>query len=180
LQQTAASCPVYGRAVIPNLATKAATVPTMTTPERKLAPNFSAPASTGKTVSLADYRGRYLVLYFYPASFTYGCTRETIRFRDASSELAGLGADIVGVSPDPLETQCRFAEHYQAQFPILADPDSAIARSYGVMFPILPRVKRVTFVIDPEGYIAARFHHELAFEKHVDDALAFLKSVSRG
>ena len=55
------------------------------------------------------------------------------------------------VSPDPIETQCRFAEHYQAKFPILADPEGAIARAYGVKFAILPRVKRVTFVIDPEA-----------------------------
>jgi peroxiredoxin Q/BCP len=151
----------------------------MTAPKRK-APSFSAPSSTGKSVSLEDYRGRYLVLYFYPGSFTYGCTRETVRFRDATEELRALNADIVGVSPDELETQCRFADHYQAQFPILADLDSSIAREYGVMFPILPRVKRVTFVIDPEGYIVARFHHELQFERHVDDVLAYLRSVPGG
>jgi peroxiredoxin Q/BCP len=120
-----------------------------------------------------------LVLYFYPASFTYGCTRETIRFRDATEELKELGADIVGVSSDALEVQCRFADHYQAKFPLLADTDGAVAREFGVMFPILPRVRRVTFIIDPEGYIVARFHHELRFEKHVDDAIEFLKSVRR-
>jgi peroxiredoxin Q/BCP len=148
----------------------------MTAPKRK-APSFSAASSTGKNVSLDDYRGRYLVLYFFPASFTYGCTRETIRFRDATEELRALNADIVGVSTDELETQCKFADHYQAKFPILADVDKSIAREYGVMFPILPRVKRVTFVIDREGYIVARFHHELQFERHVDDAIAYLKSV---
>jgi peroxiredoxin Q/BCP len=149
------------------------------TPPKKLAPGFSAPSSLGRDVSLADYRGRYLVLYFYPGSFTYGCTRETVRFRDATDELNALNADIVGVSPDPLETQCKFAEHYQAKFAILADPESTIAREYGVVFPILPRIKRVTFIIDPEGYIVGRFHHELAFERHVDDALAFLRAVQK-
>jgi thioredoxin-dependent peroxiredoxin len=149
----------------------------MTSPLRKPAPNFAAPASNGQTVSLADYRGRYLVLYFYPESFTYGCTRETVRFRDAAPELQALGADVVGISPDPLEMQCRFAEHYQAKFPIIADADGSIAQAFGVKFPILPRVKRVTFIIDPEGMIVARFHHELLFEKHVDDALGFMKSA---
>jgi peroxiredoxin Q/BCP len=152
----------------------------MTTSARIRAPDFSAPASTGGTVRLADYLGRYLVLYFYPGSFTYGCTRETIRFRDASRELAALGADIVGISPDALDVQCKFADHYQARFPIAADPELEIARSFQVLFPLLSRVKRMTFVIDPEGYIAARFHHELMFEKHVDDAIAFMKSVQRG
>jgi peroxiredoxin Q/BCP len=130
-------------------------------------------------VRLEDYHGRHLVLYFYPASFTYGCTRETIRFRDATAELQELGADIAGVSPDALDVQCRFADHYQATFPLLADPDGAIAREYGVMFPVLPRVRRVTFIIDPGGYVAARFDHELRFEKHVEDAIDYLKSVRR-
>jgi thioredoxin-dependent peroxiredoxin len=152
----------------------------MTTSQRKKAPPFSAASSLGTTVSLDDYRGRYLVLYFYPASFTYGCTRETIKFRDATAEFAALGADIVGVSPDAVEVQCKFGEHYQAKFPILSDPDSKIAQAYEVVFPLLTWLRRVTVVIDPEGYIRARFRHELLVEKHIDDALQYLKSVRAG
>lgn len=147
------------------------------TTRRTKAPAFSAPANTGKTVQLEDYRGRHLVLYFYPASFTYGCTRETVRFRDATAELAALGADIVGVSPDALDVQCKFASHYVTTFPMLADTDRTIARAYEALYPLISHVKRVTFVIDPESYIVARFHHELMFEKHVDDALEFMRSV---
>jgi thioredoxin-dependent peroxiredoxin len=141
------------------------------------APAFSGPASDGTTLNLGDFRGRHLVLFFYPASFTYGCTRETVRFRDAASELAALGAAIVGVSPDPIETQCQFASHYQTPFPILADPDYRIARDYKALFPVVHRVQRATFIIDPEGYVVARFHHELRFERHADDALAFMRSM---
>jgi peroxiredoxin Q/BCP len=144
---------------------------------RMKAPSFSAPASTGRTVTLEDYRGRYLALYFYPASFTYGCTRETVRFRDAAAEFAELGAGIAGVSPDALETQCKFATHYQAEFPILADPERVIASAYGALVPFISHVKRLTFVIDPEGFVAARFHHELRFEQHIADALKYLKKV---
>jgi thioredoxin-dependent peroxiredoxin len=144
---------------------------------RVKAPAFSAPASDGTTQSLDDYLGRYLILYFYPASFTYGCTRETVRFRDAATELGLLGAGIVGVSPDPIETQCQFAKHYQTPFPILADPDLRIATDYKALFPIVQKVQRTTFIIDPEGYIVEQFHHELRFEKHVDDALAFMRRV---
>ena len=146
---------------------------------RTAAPAFSAPSSTGKTLSLSDYvgKGRYLVLYFYPAAFTFGCTRETVCFRDAQAQLDALGADLLGISPDPVQTQAEFASHYQLRFPILADPDRAIARAYGALFPIVSRVQRLTFVIDPEGYIAARIHHELRFERHVADALAFIKKV---
>jgi peroxiredoxin Q/BCP len=143
---------------------------------RRSAPLFTADASPGGRVSLAEYRGKYVVLYFYPKSFTLFCTRETMAFRDAAGELRGLGAEVIGVSPDPLETQCRFAEHYQTSFPIVSDPDSAIARDYGVVFAVLPRIKRVTFIIDAEGRIAARFQHELLWHRHIDDALAFLRA----
>lgn len=144
--------------------------------QRKEAPEFEAEASPGGRIRLSDYRGKHVVLYFYPKSFTLFCTKETIRFRDAASELRQLGAEVIGVSPDPLETQCRFAEHYQTSFPIVADPDSTIAREYGVAFTLLPRVKRVSFVIDPRGKIAARFHHEVLWYKHIDDALDFLRA----
>ena len=143
---------------------------------RKKAPSFTADASPGGALNIESFRGKYLVLYFYPRSFTLFCTRETIAFRDAASELRALGAEVVGISPDPLDTQCKFAEHYQTSFPIVSDPESQIAREYGVVFPVLPRIKRVTFIIDPDGYIAARFHHEVMWHKHIDDALAFLRA----
>jgi peroxiredoxin Q/BCP len=149
----------------------------MTVPEqRRRAPEFVAEASPGGRISLADYRGKYLVLYFYPKSFTLFCTKETIRFRDAAAELRTLGAEVVGISPDPLDVQCKFAEHYQTTFPIVSDPDGQIARDYGVMFTVLPRIKRVSFIIDPRGQIAARFHHEVLWYKHIDDALDFLRA----
>ncbi|MET0384525.1 MAG: peroxiredoxin [Polyangiales bacterium] len=143
------------------------------------APDFSAPSSRGDTISLSQYSGRHLVLYFYPKSFTYGCTRETVRFRDASAELRALGAEVIGVSPDTLDVQCRFASHYQAEFPILADPDRKIASAFRALYPFTSRVRRTTFIVDPEGFIVARFHHALRYEKHVDDAIAFLKRVRR-
>jgi peroxiredoxin Q/BCP len=144
--------------------------------QRRKAPEFTADASPGGRVSLADYRGKYLVMYFYPKSFTLVCTKETIRFRDAAAELRSLGAEVVGISPDPLDTQCKFAEHYQTSFPIVSDPAGAIAREYGVMFSVLPRIKRVSFIIDPDGNIAARFHHEVLWYKHIDNALDFLRA----
>ncbi len=151
----------------------------MTTVPRKPAPDFTAPSSQGRDISLRDYRGKYLVLYFYPRSFTLGCTRETIGFRDSSAALRALGAEILGVSPDPEAVQCKFAEHYQAGFAILSDPDTRIASAYGVMFKILPLVKRVTFVIDPEGFIVGRFHHELLIDKHISDVVALLRTLAK-
>lgn len=144
--------------------------------DKRLAPAFRAPSSLGREVSLEEYRGKHVVLYFYPRSFTPGCTIETIGFRDATEELRALGAEIVGVSADPLDTQCSFAGKYGATFPILSDLDRSIAKAYGVTYPFIDRGKRVTFVIDGEGYIVARFRHELLFKKHIEDAIAFMKS----
>ena len=72
--------------------------------------------------------------------------------------------------------QCKFAEHYQARFPIVADEGGKIARAYGVMRKLIKYVRRETFIVDPEGFVAARFHHELFVDKHVDDVIAFLKA----
>lgn len=143
---------------------------------RKKAPGFRAKSSLGREISLDEYLGKYVVLYFYPKSFTPGCTIETIGFRDATEELRALGAEIIGVSSDPLETQCRFAEHHGASFPIVSDEDLSIARAYDTLFPFIERNKRITFVIDPGGYLVARFHHELLFKKHITDAIAFLRA----
>ena len=148
----------------------------MTTTPRPAAPSFKAKASTGGERSLSDYHGKYLVIYFYPRAFTPGCTIETKGFRDAYDEIRALGAELIGISDDPIETQCRFAQEHGASFPILADDGGAIARAFEVVLPIIGRIQRVTFVIDPEGRIAARFHHELRFTKHISDVIEFLKA----
>src|SRR6187551_1128583 len=92
-------------------------------PARYRAPAFSAPATTGRTVSLDQFRGKYLVLYFYPKSFTAGCTHETILFRDHHKQLQELGAEVLGVSRDAHVRQCAFAERHEVQFPIIGDPE---------------------------------------------------------
>ena len=145
--------------------------------QRFKAPAFAAPASSGKTVQLADYRGKYLVLYFYPKSFTPGCTQETILFRDHYAELQGLGAEVLGVSRDTEEVQCRFAENYEVRFPIIADPKADICRAYAVDRRLWPVAKRVTFLIDPEGYVIGRFNHEFRIAVHLDDVLTALRTL---
>lgn len=145
------------------------------------APDLSATAHDGTPVNLAAFRGKWLVLYFYPRSFTAGCTVESKEFRDRGDEIRALGATIVGISIDELDTQCRFAEHHRLGFPLVADRDGRITRAFGVKRPLMETAKRVTFVIDPRGRIAARFHHELRFTKHVDDVTEFLRAhAARG
>jgi thioredoxin-dependent peroxiredoxin len=146
-------------------------------PARYQAPSFSAPATTGRTVSLGDFRGKYLVLYFYPKAFTPGCTHETILFRDHHTQLTELAAEVLGVSRDTHVVQCEFAKRYEVQFPIIGDPDGAICRSYAVDRRVWPVAKRVTFLIDPEGFVVGRFSHELRIAAHLNDVLDALRKI---
>lgn len=95
------------------------------------APPFSLHADDGTRVSLADFAGRKLVLYFYPAAFTPGCTTESCDFRDNHDALLAAGYDILGVSPDPVEKLARFRSEYGLPFRLLSDPDHSVAAAFG-------------------------------------------------
>jgi peroxiredoxin len=140
------------------------------------APDFSAQSHDGRTISLRDYRGRTLVLYFFPRAFTPGCTIETKSFRDRAAEIAALGAEIVGVSMDEPQTQREFAECHAVPFALIGDPGGDLCKAYGVVRRFFKAPKRVTYVVDPEGRIAARFEHELRFTRHVDEVLQLLRA----
>ena len=139
------------------------------------APDFSAETSDGRRVRLSELHGRPVVLYFFPAAFTPGCTAQAIRFRDNYADLQALGAEVVGISTDELEQQCRFAKAQSVQFPLVGDADRRISRDFGVLWPLIGRDKRVTFVLDEAGVVRARFHHEFQVSKHLDDVLGFLR-----
>lgn len=143
-----------------------------------LAPPIVATTHDGKPFRLDALRGQMVVIYFYPAAFTPVCTIETRKFRDRYEEIQQLGGTIVGISSDAQDTQCEFAQKESVQFPMVADRDRTIAGAYGVKWPILPRVQRVTFVIDRQGRVAARMHHELSAEKHVAGAVDVLKKLA--
>ncbi len=116
------------------------------------APDFEGDDSRGQRFRLSDLRGRKVVLYFFPKAFTAGCTAETREFAVLAPSLADRGAEIVGVSVDPAETQRRFAAACSAGFPIVGDPTRAIARSYGVL-SLIGWSKRVTFFLDEQGIV---------------------------
>lgn len=124
------------------------------------APHFSLQDGDGKTWNLNDLRGQKVILYFYPADDTPGCTKESCDFRDASSELTDAGYIILGVSPQGAASHKRFASKYSLNFPLLVDQDLAVTRAYGAFkelgkYKDVPiRVKRSTFVIDEDGRIA--------------------------
>jgi peroxiredoxin Q/BCP len=118
------------------------------------APDFELPGTGGRTYRLADYRGRRLILAFYPGDFTAVCTRQFCSYRDQGDRLDGLGAEVLGISPQSVESHERFTEEKRLNVPLLADEDKAVARAYGVLAG--PMVRRAIFVIDEEGRIGYR------------------------
>jgi len=144
-----------------------------------LAPEFSAQDQHGTAISLAGLleRGR-LVLYFYPKDFTPVCTAQACTFRDASSELGTLSANVVGVSGDPVDSHQRFAEKHGVPFSLIADPERRIIKPYRALLPIINHTLRVTYVIDTNRRILGAFHHEFSATKHLDDVKRALESAA--
>jgi len=118
------------------------------------APDFDLPGTGGRTYGLADYRGRKLVLAFYPGDFTAVCTRQFCSYRDQSEKLDDLGADVLGISPQSVDSHERFVEEKRLNVPLLADEDKGVARAYGVLAG--PMVRRAIFVIDEKGIVRYR------------------------
>jgi peroxiredoxin Q/BCP len=118
------------------------------------APDFALPGTGGKTYRLEDYRGRKLVLAFYPGDFTAVCTKQFCSYRDQGDKLDGLGADVLGISPQSVESHERFAQEKSLNVPLLADEDKEVARAYGVLAG--PMVRRAIFVIDEQGVVRHR------------------------
>jgi peroxiredoxin Q/BCP len=123
------------------------------------APEFSAATNGGGKVSLSDYKGKHVILYFYPKDDTPGCTKEACGFRDDFSEFQKRGAVVLGVSTDPVKKHDKFVEKYKLPFTLLADEDKKIVEAYGVwgekvfMGVRYTGTHRVTFLIGPEGRI---------------------------
>jgi peroxiredoxin Q/BCP len=122
----------------------------------ELAPDFALSDQEGKTRSLAEFRGKWLVLYFYPRDDTPGCTRQACAFRDDRQGLVALGAEVVGVSVDNVDSHLEFAKEYSLPFPLLADTGGAVAARYGSIrdLGLVKFARRNTFLIDPQGRIA--------------------------
>jgi len=129
------------------------------------APDFTLPADDGSTVSLADLRGRKVIVYFYPAAMTPGCTKEACDFRDNLGVLAGAGLTVLGISPDTPAKLARFRDKEKLTFPLLADPDLAVHKAYGAYGEkTMYGRKRVgvirsTFVVGADGRIEQAFYN---------------------
>jgi peroxiredoxin Q/BCP len=137
------------------------------------APSFSGLNQDNKTVSLSDYLGKWVVLYFYPKDDTSGCTKEACGIRDNYSELQKY-AEVIGVSSDSVESHKQFADKYHLPFTLIADPDRKIIKSYdanGIL------AKRISYLINPKGIISKAYPN-VNPSQHAEEIIADLKELS--
>jgi peroxiredoxin Q/BCP len=143
-----------------------------------LAPDFALPDQTGTTRQLSELlTDGPVVLFFYPAAMTAGCTAESCHFRDLATEFAAAGAQRVGISRDAVDKQKEFSDKHDFDYPLLSDVDGAVAKAYGVRRPLSLGslvTRRMTFVIGADGRIADVIHSEMNMNAHADRALKAL------
>ena len=142
------------------------------------APEVTLPDPSGKVRSLAEWRGQWVVLYFYPKNETPACTEEACSFRDEWARLQALGAVVVGVSVDTPASNAAFAQHYKLPFPLLADEHGEAAQRYGALsdWGVVRFAKRRTFIIDPQGRIA-KVYQSVDTGRHSGEIIADLQAL---
>ena len=129
------------------------------------APDFTLPDADGKQVGLSSLRGQQVIVYFYPAAMTPGCTQEACDFRDSIQSLAAAGVTVLGISPDKPDRLAKFRDRDHLNFPLLSDPDHTVEQAYGaygekVLYgKTSVGVIRSTFVVDPDGKIARAYYN---------------------
>jgi peroxiredoxin Q/BCP len=144
------------------------------------APDFTLPSQSGEMVSLCDLLGKYpIVLFFYPKDDTPGCTREVCAFRDDYEEFENLGAEVIGISSDSVESHRSFAKKHGLPFTLLSDERGKIRKLYGVPKTFGLFQGRVTYVIDEKGVVRHIFSSQFGAEQHVEEGLEALRSVRR-
>lgn len=145
-----------------------------------LAPDFALEANNGETIKLSNFKGKNVVLYFYPKDMTPGCTTQACDFRDQSQQFHDLNTVILGVSTDPVNRHEKFVEKYGLPFLLLADTDHGVAEEYGVwklkknFGKEYMGIERSTFIIDIEGKIAKEWR-KVKVKGHVEEALTYIR-----
>ena len=147
-----------------------------------IAPDFSLASSSGKTVSLSDFRGQTVIVYFYPKDDTPGCTKEACSFRDTFDALSNAGVTVLGISPDSVESHNKFIEKFNLNFQLLSDPDKSTAQNYGAwgeknMYgKIVVGMKRMSFLVNPEGTVQ-HVWSKVKTESHGKDVLTLIQGT---
>ncbi len=146
------------------------------------APDFALQDQNGQTVRLSDFRGRWVVLYFYPKDMTPGCTQEACSFRDSYNDYQAHNIAVLGVSADDTESHRKFAQKYELPFPLLADTDHQVSEAYGawrqkhLYGKSFWGVDRITYVIDPEGKVY-HVYSKVKPASHGDEVLALIQQA---
>jgi len=146
------------------------------------APDFTLPDDSGNKVKLSGLRGNPVVLYFYPRDDTPGCTREACAFRDRKAEMAKLGAKVLGLSTDGVESHVKFRDKFELNFPLLADSEHKVAEKYGAWREKTRfgkksmGIQRSTFIIDAEG-VVRKMWKAVKVDGHDEQVLAALKEL---
>lgn len=145
-------------------------------------PDFTLPAANGEAVTLSSFRGKRVVIYFYPKDMTPGCTKESCEFRDYNSEYKSLNTEIIGISPDDLDSHNQFIAEYSLPFLLLSDADHKICELFGV-WKLKERdgqqfygVERSTFLIDEQGLLVKEWR-AVQVDGHVAEVLAAIKQL---
>jgi peroxiredoxin Q/BCP len=145
-----------------------------------MAPDFTLPSQLGDNVTLSEYFGKKnIVLYFYPKDESPGCTREACTFRDSYEELTSLGAEVIGVSSQSVESHKSFATHYGLPFILLSDAENKVRQLYGVPSTMGIVPGRITYIIDKKGVVRHIFSSQSQAEKHVEEAVKTLKELEK-
>ncbi|GAQ78506.1 peroxiredoxin [Klebsormidium nitens] len=142
------------------------------------APSFSLADQNGRTVSLSKFKGKPVVLYFYPKDDTPGCTKQACSFRDSYADFKKAGAEVVGISADSPESHKAFAEKYDLPFTLLSDEDNSVRQAFGIkgdFFGALPG--RETYVLDKKGVVQLVFNNQFSPEKHVAETIKVIEEI---
>ncbi|MFB0847460.1 thioredoxin-dependent thiol peroxidase [Paenibacillus oleatilyticus] len=148
-------------------------------------PDFTLTAGSGESVTLSQFRGKYVVLYFYPKDMTPTCTEESCQFRDYNGQFKALNTEVIGISPDDLKSHGKFAAKYELPFLLLSDPDHEVCELFGVwqLKKMYGReymgVVRSTFVIDPQGKLVREWRG-VRIKGHVEQVLEAVKAAQAG
>jgi len=141
------------------------------------APDFTAPDKDGKEISLKQFAGKILVLYFYPKDNTPGCTAQACEFRDKYEEFIRAGADVVGVSGDDSDSHTKFTSKYKLPFTLITDKSGALAKEYGVGKELLILPGRTTFIIDQDQKIASIYSSLMKATSHIEESLKVINTL---
>lgn len=141
------------------------------------APDFTLRDQDGESVTLSGLRGSWVVLYFYPADDTPGCTAESCSFRDSHEDFVDAGARVIGISGQGVESHKKFAERHHLPFTLVADEGDSVRKQYGVPKTLGLLAGRVTYVIDPDGVVRKVFSSQFRPTKHIGEALETIRTA---